>query len=464
MFIELAHSKWFRIYLFMFLGMVFVPVTIQAVDSPPHDKSDKTINAKETLSKGQEQWKRGELKKALVTLEKAVELDSSNKQTAKVLRSMQLQKKKLDGLLKEATGFIDKNNYEDAKKSLKKASWISSQYEGYQKVFQKLEAKDLTDDRLTQMALIMMNVATFQEAAATNYADALLSLSADKGMEKLHVIDKALWSVELCQVGWKQFFDSAVRIYNKDFDKYPLVAYYNPFTDIFLVTVWEQGKEDYKIIDAEILLGDLVRGTDKKVDTSPFWLREKKKYAVNLGVEVGLSVLAFEEVFKTATVRNWRTKLKILNDSTLLSEANYPAVSMALHTQLLNIVNFSTPEANMTQLKECRSLTEETLLSLKDGTIDKVLTTANETPIETAKVLKKITPKWVESLMLTSAVNDAEECFILLTPKQNGIGSLSLSFQKTNTHLQLKRIDLIDYQQIYTAIKSFLDKESKGGV
>lgn len=464
MFTKLDYKKWFSIYSFMLLGMFFIPIGIQAVDSLSHHQSEKTMSAKETLAKGQAQWQKGELGKALLTLEKVVKMDLSDKQAAKVLKSMQLQKKKIDELLKESSNFIDQNNYEDAKKSLKKASWISSQYEGYQKVFQELEKKDLTDTRQIQMALIMMNVATFQETAATNYADALLSLSKNKGMEKLHNIDKALWSVELCQVGWKQFFDSAIRIYNKDFDKYPLVAYYNPFSDIFLITVWSREKDGYKIIDAEILLGDLVRGTDKKVDNTPFWLREKKQYAVNLGLEVALSALAFEEIFQTATAKNWRSKLKILNDSTLLNEANYSAVSMALHAQLLNVVNFSSPDANMTQLQECRNLTKEILEVIKNGTIDKMLVTATETPLETVKVLKKITPAWVENLMVTSAVNDTGKCFVVLTPKQNSIGSLSFAFQTQKNHLQLKRIDLIDYQQIYIAIKSYLDKKSKGGV
>lgn len=463
-FLWTGYNKQQCVYLQVFLSMFLMPLVIQAVDSPPYHKSEKIISAKKALTKGQEQWQKGELEKALLTLEEAVKLDTFNKQTAKVFKSMQIQKKRIDGLLEKASGFIEKNNYQNAKKSLKKASWISDQYKTYQKVFQKLEEEDLTDDRLTRMVLIIMNVATFQETAATDYAKALLSLSKEKGMEKLHNIDKALWSVELCQVGWKQFFDSAVRIYNKDFDKYPLVAYYNPFTDIFLITVWERGKEGYKIVDAEILLGDLVRGTDKKVDTTPFWLREKKNYAVNLGLEVSLSVLAFEEVFEKATAKNWRSKLKILNDSTVLSEANYPAVSMALHTQLLNVVNFANPKADMTQLKKCRNLTKETLLAVKNGAIDKILTTANETPVETVKILKKITPEWIENLKVAAAVNDTGECFVFLVPKQNAIGSFSLSLQKANTHIQLKRIDLIDYQQIYTAIKSYSDKKSKGGI
>ena len=145
MFIWVAYSKWFRIYFLILLGIFFIPINVQAVDSPPHHKSEKIIKAKDTLTKGQEQWKKGELKKAILSLEEAVSLDPSNNKTVKVLKSMQLQKKKLDGLLKEASSFILNSNYKEAKKSLKKASWISGQYKTYQEIFQQLEEKDLTE-------------------------------------------------------------------------------------------------------------------------------------------------------------------------------------------------------------------------------------------------------------------------------------------------------------------------------
>ena len=106
-------------------------------------------NAKEILRKGQAQWKKGELEKALTTLEEVVRLDPSNKKTDYILKSMQLQKKKIDGLLKKASNFIDKSNYIDAKKSLQKASFISDKYARYQKIHQKLiDVKEKTKEKI----------------------------------------------------------------------------------------------------------------------------------------------------------------------------------------------------------------------------------------------------------------------------------------------------------------------------
>lgn len=473
------YSKQLSIYALVFLSVFLMPSGIQAVDSPSHFESGIIINTKDTLTKGQEQWKRGELDKALLTLKEAVKLDPFNKQIAKVFKSMQLQKKRIDGLLEKASDLIEKNNYQDAKKSLHKASFINDKYFGYQKVFQKLigtqkkskEEKSIDqvinktkESDLKRMASFIASSKKFQEIAANNYADALLALSRDKGMEKLHTMDKIIWDVKICQIGWKLFFDSAIRIYNKELDKYPLVTYYNPFSDTYLITVWAQDNERYKIVDAEFLMGDFVRGSSKEFDNTPFWLREKKRSLANLGVSTALSILAFEEVFEKTTVENWRKKLKILNNTSALQEFNYLNISISLNGHLINVGNFLNIKDDEPLLQECRDKTRDILKALKNGNIDAILNTANETPLNTAKALRSVSPKWIKNLTVNVALNDIYECLVLLTPRKKTNVSMSflLKDNPIKNQLQIKRIDLIDYQQFYDAIKAYQEKKLKG--
>ncbi len=113
-----------------------------------HPEFSPLENKKTLLAESRAQWKKGELEKALLTLEEAVKSDPSNKQIAKVLKSMQLQKKKIDGLLSIASDFIDKSDYQDAKKSLKRASYISESYPEYKKVLQQLvDAKQKAEEK-----------------------------------------------------------------------------------------------------------------------------------------------------------------------------------------------------------------------------------------------------------------------------------------------------------------------------
>ncbi len=62
---------------------------------PKLQKND-VEEAKELLAKGQDQWGRKLYDEALKSLKEAVKLDASNKKTAKIFRSMQLQKKRID--------------------------------------------------------------------------------------------------------------------------------------------------------------------------------------------------------------------------------------------------------------------------------------------------------------------------------------------------------------------------------
>jgi len=317
---------------------------------------------------------------------------------------------------------------------------------------------------LKEMIPLMVASTQFKDIATKDYASALLTLSKDKGMEKLHIIDTTMWDVKLYQLGWKLFFDSAVRIYNKELNKYPLVAYYNPFSDTYLITVWEQDKEGYKIVDAEMLMGDFVRGTSKEIDGTPFWLRGKNKRTVNLGVGTALSTLAFEEVFEKATVKNWRTKLKILQNSEVLSKFNYPNISTSLNSHLLNVISFSSPKDDNPKLQECHHMTLKTVDAVKNGTIDKLLrTTANDTPQDTADILKNIPVEWIDDYTVASALSDSNECLVFLTHVQQSLGSISFALKrKNNDQLLLKRIDLIEYQQFYNMVQKMQDKKSKG--
>ena len=115
-------------------------------------------------------------------------------------------------------------------------------------------------------------------------------------------------------------------------------------------------------------------------------------------------------------------------------------------------------------LQECHRMTVEVKKALKNGTIDTILISANETPLETVKVLRKISPKWVESLTVSAVQNNTDKCLVFLTPNHQTSGSISFLFKNNpaKKQLQPKRIDLIDYQQFYDAIKVYQDKKQKG--
>jgi len=92
------------------------------------------------------------------------------------------------------------------------------------------------------------------------------------------------------------------------------------------------------------------------------------------------------------------------------------------------------------------------------------LDTADGTLEHTAKRLKEISPKWFATLRVGAVLTNSKGGLVLLSPTQPTNGSLTISFKETNSKLQVKRIDLVDYQYFYEQISYLQSNNSEGGV
>ena len=97
---------------------------------------------------------------------------------------------------------------------------------------------------------LSVSASYFKQTAVTDYAKAIINMSTEQGMEKLHHIDTAIWKATQSQIGWALFFNSAVKMYAGGNVKTPIIGYYNPYNDICLVTTWSEDEGIYKLADA----------------------------------------------------------------------------------------------------------------------------------------------------------------------------------------------------------------------
>ncbi|MCP3899389.1 MAG: hypothetical protein GY707_06725, partial [Desulfobacteraceae bacterium] len=234
------------------------------------------------------------------------------------------------------------------------------------------------------MTSLSVSASYFKQTAITDYAKAILTVSTEQGMEKLHHIDTAIWKATQSQIGWALFFNSAVKVYVGDNVKTPVVGYYNPYNDLFLITAWSENQGIYKISDAELLMGDFIRNENDTLDVIPFWLRGKMHRPEALGRSVALSLLAFEKVFNETTSDTWRTRLPALTNPDHLNGINYSLAALRLNEHLINIISFSYAKTNNDQLKNCKAATIEAINIASNGNIDKILNTADGTLESTA--------------------------------------------------------------------------------
>ncbi len=312
----------------------------------------------------------------------------------------------------------------------------------------------LESEEIEDMALLTSSVAAFKETARTDYAQALLAFSADQGMEQLHEIDKSLWEASQAQLGWRFFFNGAVIAYSGIDEKSPVVGLYNPYSDTFLITVWARDEADYKVVDAELLMGDWIRSDNQDLDILPLWLRGTMHRPVTVGLSVAKSLLSFEKVFSGSTLQNWRKKLSILNEQDLLDEINTPSTVIMMNNYLLNLLNFSAPDADAELLKACKARTLDVMKLAKSRKFDLLFSVADETLPHTAQSLRTYPEEWFSSLTVTNVSTGPEGCLVFVTPPQQTSRSLALFFQGSKSiYLRPKRIDMIDYQFFYNEIK-----------
>jgi hypothetical protein len=312
---------------------------------------------------------------------------------------------------------------------------------------------DLKPGDIEKTAALLVSSARFQEVARTDYAKALLAYTKNKGIEKLHTIDSTLWEPEQSQIAWMLFFNSAIRVPAGLGSVSPLIGYYNPYSDVFLITAWAPEDDLYKIVDAELLMGDWVRKEDSELDIVPLWLRETTYPPEAIGLGVARSVQAFEDAFAQASSSDWRHELPILEEPDALQDLNYPLAALMMVNQQINVIDFSNPEPEDQQTMRLRDLTVSTIDMAGNGAIEYLLTSAKDTSEAVGHLLRNFPPDWFSTLKVASVVNASDGSLVMLSSTGKN-ASLALFFKEEDTILKMNRIDLVDYQNYYTYQKT----------
>lgn len=317
---------------------------------------------------------------------------------------------------------------------------------------------------LQHLTPLFVTAARFKETARTDFVKAMLTHASADGRERLNAIDTTLWEPQQSPLGWMLFFNSAVRVHSGKPGRFPVVGYYNPFSDMVLITAWKKDKALYRIVDAEMVMGDWLRDRSADLDVVPLWLRERVHRPVALGASVAETLTAFERVFAAADADNWREKLKILRSPEALDRINYPGAALMLNDHMLGVLDFSNPEDDHTPFAICRRLTVEVMEAAGRGEIKSFLRQADHTPGETAQALGALGGQWYAPMKVAAALSDPEGCLVLLSSPEQTNGSLCLYFAQSSNRFHLKRIDFVDYQQFYGQLRYKRSQQEKGGV
>ncbi|MEN6585735.1 MAG: hypothetical protein ABFE02_06760 [Sulfuricella sp.] len=309
-----------------------------------------------------------------------------------------------------------------------------------------------TDD-LIRLTTLLTAVNRFKQVSIGNYEKALLMFATDDAVAKFRRFSQDIWAETPPAMGWSYFMSSSVHAVGAEGRQQPLVAFYNPWSDVFLITEWRMDEDIPHLVDAEMLMGDWLR-PGKELSLVPNWLRTNTFKPAALGISVAQSIHEFEERFKTTGAASWRKQLPVLENQQLLTEVNYPAVSLMLLNNLQNINAFRTlKKENNPRIATCRRLTVDVIRAGAQGQIERSRKTADDTLPETWDVLKGVDTKWFRTLEAVAVIDGNDGCQVFLSPVFDVNGSLSLFFKGKKADLRLKRIDVIDYSGFYQGMK-----------
>lgn len=302
---------------------------------------------------------------------------------------------------------------------------------------------------LIRLSALLAAVGRFKELSLGNYERALLLFGTDHVADKFKQLNEAIWTDTPPRVGWSFFMSSSVHALGATDRKQPLVAFYNPWSDVFLITEWRLDEDLPKLVDAELLMGDWLRGGDE-LNPIPHWLRTDLFKPDALGASVAESIQQFEKQFRAHGKARWREHLPVLHTTQLLVEVNYPAVALMLLTNLQAVHDFRSVSPKVNALKaSCRRHAIEAVRTAAKGHVASLRASATDTLAPTWTVLKNLDAQWFRTLEAVTVLTGSDGCMVFLSPVFDARASLSLFFKGSKGDLKLQRIDVIDYTGYY---------------
>ena len=304
---------------------------------------------------------------------------------------------------------------------------------------------------IKKMKPLWQGVLDFRQMALRDYQKALAAYAAKPVQGKFQVLDKYVWSGIDPRKGWSFFINVAVFDIVATESPLPLVAFYNGFSDVYLVTAWRIDQDPPQMVDAEVFPGDWIRQRGKPpFDINPFWLRQKTFLPAALGKAVAESVKALENTFTSWTGSDWRGQIGGEQDEKALLEGVYPAASTMLMRALRNIDEFAAPGSEEPEMLS--SLRLELALVMKqilEGGIEKVLTAADETAPGIKPALRLIPVNTFKTMAIVNATVAKDDAIAFMAPAFNADYCLSFYFAGNAAELRLRRIDIVYYSGWY---------------
>jgi hypothetical protein len=313
-----------------------------------------------------------------------------------------------------------------------------------------LAAPELASTK-TPLAKVGDAAALFRNAALIDYRRALAEFASSDVLDQFRQLDENVWVDVDPRIGWSYFVNVSIVTLAGAESERPLVAFYNPWCDVFLITAWQMQGEVPQIADAELIMGDWVR-TPGQFPSQPVpqWLRGTFYKPAALGLSAAESIAAFRSVFAHSDGGSWRRQLPGIDDEATRVEFNYAGVALLLADGIdrVDVFRQASPDEDP-RLATLRQETRKTLALAASGKIKDALSSLPDVSTEVRQALEATPPDSFKTLAVVSTVLSRDRSVVFLAPAFNADLCLALVFEDGSDGLSLRRIDLVCFEAIY---------------
>jgi hypothetical protein len=302
----------------------------------------------------------------------------------------------------------------------------------------------------SESARIGAAVADFRRLALQDYKTALERYAAPHLWRSFLFWNEHLWLPTKPNVGWSYFLSTAVVAPVGEDSENMLVAFYNPWCDVFLVTRWVRTSVGTQMRDAEMMRGDVLRDPQaSEFNPTPLWLRKTEFKPAALAASVSESIHAFQNTLASVRPEQWRRQYPTLADHHALVHVNYAGVSSRLADALGEVRELRFSQDDGSQLNELRKASARALQMASSGKMQALLAEADQTLSVMQKILTDTDAKEFRHFTPVHTVVGDNRGVIFLTPLYNADFCMSLLVESLDEAARISRIDLVFYDAAY---------------
>lgn len=304
-------------------------------------------------------------------------------------------------------------------------------------------------------------VVNLRNGCAVNGESAWDAFLTPQTREKLDQLNRLVWE-DQSDLGWSYFFARSLFEIGRSTSDAPLVGFYHPWSDVWLITEW-QVKPEPKIKGMELLCGEWVRRRgESPMDLTPDWLRRDGFRAEQLARAVAANIEVFEQL--ASDQRPGREALRLDERQEVLNEINTPAVAVQLLGAYMRAMELTMGEKAFDAenpmppvLGQIVRSCDRFLTAGREGNAAFFVELASCTSQASAELIRQMPPDAFEQLAPVFWLADDAWAQAYLTPDQNPDFCLAITFKRVDGRLQWTRLDLVHFPTIADAIR-------KGGV